>query len=253
MRPPHADVTWAWFFDIDGTLVEIASTPSSIVVHDDLPHLISRLHELSGGAVSLVTGRAIADVDRLLSLPDVSIAGQHGFETRLSSGRVSQQESTADLEKIAAEISELTRMHPGLIADYKGASVALHYRRAPQLAGYVHRFMRDLQSRLGSGLVIQKGKKVVELRPADADKGQAIRALMQRKPFTGKIPVFVGDDLTDEAGFAAVNQLGGHSVKVGPGKSGARWRLKNVDEVRAWLSEAIARADTNLSRRNGTE
>ena len=86
MRPPHADVTWAWFFDIDGTLVEIASTPSSIVVHDDLPHLISRLHELSGGAVSLVTGRAIADVDRLLSLPDVSIAGQHGFETRLSSG-----------------------------------------------------------------------------------------------------------------------------------------------------------------------
>lgn len=212
-----------------------------------------RLRELSGGAVSLITGRAIADVDRLLSLPDVSIAGQHGFETRLSSGRVSQQESAADLEKIAVEISELTRKHPGLIADYKGASVALHYRRAPQLAGYVHRFMRDLHSRLGSGLVIQKGKKVVELRPEDANKGQAIAALMQRKPFKGKIPVFVGDDLTDEPGFAAVNQLGGHSVKVGPGKSDARWRLKNVDEVRTWLSEAIARADTNLSRRNGTE
>lgn len=244
---------WAWFFDIDGTLVEIASTPSSIVVHDDLPHLISRLHELSGGAVSLITGRAIADVDRLLSLPDVSIAGQHGFETRMSSGPVSQQESSADFGGIMAEISELTRRHPGLIAEYKGASVALHYRRAPQLGGYVHRFMRDLLSRHGSGLVLQKGKKIVELRPADADKGQAISALMERKPFKGKIPVFVGDDVTDEAGFAAVNSLGGHSVKVGPGQTVARWRLKNVGEVRKWIIEAVAHADANPTRMNGTE
>jgi trehalose 6-phosphate phosphatase len=126
-----------------------------------------------------------------------------------------------------------------LIVENKGESVALHYRQAPRLAGYAHRLMRKIQAAHGADLMIQKGKRVVELKPAGADKGHAIRALMLEPPFAGRTPVFVGDDVTDEAGFRLVNSMGGHSIKVGPGKSEAKWRLRHVSDVRRWLSEAL--------------
>jgi trehalose 6-phosphate phosphatase len=235
-------VSWAWFFDVDGTLVEIASTPSSIVVSDDLPQIITRLHELSGGAVSLITGRAISDVERFLPLPGVPVAGQHGLEMRHASGEFAMDNSASDsLEPIEAELRELSKRHEGLLVEPKGASIALHYRRAPRLAGYAHRVMRTLQSRHAPELMIQKGKLVVELKPADADKGSAIQTLMQSAPFRGRIPAFVGDDVTDEAGFKLVNEMGGHSIKVGPGRSAAKWRLRNVSAVREWLRHAVAK------------
>jgi trehalose 6-phosphate phosphatase len=251
LRPPRADVAWAWFFDIDGTLVELAPTPSSIVINEDLPELIARLTELSGGAVSLITGRAISNVDELLPLPQVSVAGQHGAEVRMPAGSHQTAEVAIDFDAIAREVAALTAKHPGLIAEYKGSSVALHYRRAPKLAGYATRFMRALQSRYGPGLELQKGKKVVELRPDDVDKGRAIAAMMEIKPFTGRIPVFIGDDVTDEAGFQTVNELGGYSVKVGSGKTVARYRLANVREVKAWLVEGIGRETALDSRKHG--
>jgi len=241
-QPPRADVNWAWFFDVDGTLVEIAPTPSSVVVNDDLPGIISRLHELSGGAVSLITGRAIADVEKILPLPGVAVAGQHGLEIRAASGGVTVRSSTrADLEAIERELIHLAKHHAGLIVEHKGESIALHYRRAPKLAGYVHRVMRNLQSTYGRDLVIQKGKRVVELKPAHAEKGSAISELMLRPPFKGRTPAFVGDDITDETGFKLINQMGGHSIKVGSGTTAAKWRLNDVTAVREWLSEAVTR------------
>ena len=241
-RPPPADVNWAWFFDVDGTLVEIAATPSSVVVNDDLPHIISRLHELSGGAVSLITGRAVADVERFLPLPGVAVAGQHGLEMRAASGGVAVRASShADLEAIESELSHVAERHNGLIVEHKGESIALHYRRAPKLAGYAHRVMRNLQSIHGRDLVIQKGKRVVELKPSSVDKGSAIRELMLSAPFKGRTPAFVGDDVTDESGFRLINRIGGHSIKVGAGRSAAKWRLRDVTAVREWLSEAVTR------------
>jgi trehalose 6-phosphate phosphatase len=250
-KPPKADVTWAWFFDIDGTLVELAPTPSSIIVHDDLPGLIARLNELSGGAVSLITGRAISNVDELLPLPQVSVAGQHGAEVRMPAGGHHTGEFSVDFDAMARDVAALCARHPGLIAEYKGSSIALHYRRAPKLAGYATRFMRELQSRYGPGLELQKGKKVVELRPDAVDKGRAIASLMKRKPFAGRTPVFVGDDVTDEAGFETVNEFGGYSVKVGRGKTRARYRLASVSEVREWLAEGMSRATDLDSRKHG--
>jgi trehalose 6-phosphate phosphatase len=233
-------LSWAWFFDVDGTLVEIAATPSSVVVRDELPHIISRLNDLSGGAVSLITGRAVADVETFLPLPGIAVAGQHGLEIKDASGEVAvTSTSRADFDAINSELTDLAKRHNGLIVEDKGESIALHYRLAPQLAGYAHRVMRALRSRYGPDLVIQKGKRVVELKPATADKASAISELMVAKPFYGRRPVFVGDDVTDEAGFRLVNELGGHSVKVGKGKSEARWRLRDVDVVRQWLSEAV--------------
>ncbi len=249
-RPPKADPEWAWFFDIDGTLVEIAQTPSSIIVPDDLKHLLSRLNELSGGALSLITGRAIADVDRFLPLHELNLAGQHGLEIRSVTGRQQSPETGADMMAIGAELSRLTDRHPGLIAEHKGESFALHYRRAPQLAGYAHRFMHDLQRRHGTGLVIQKGKRVVELRPDGADKGDAIKTLMAIRPFKGRVPVFVGDDITDERGFEVVNSSGGYSVKVGPGPTNAAYRLQSVIDVREWIADGLGVSDLS-ARGNG--
>lgn len=239
-RPPEADVAWAWFFDVDGTLIEIASTPSSVVVHDDLPHIISRLHSLSGGAVSLITGRAVSDVAQFLPLPGIAVAGQHGLEMRSARGDVSMDSSSqADFDAIESTLNDVAKKHTGLIVEHKGRSIALHYRRAPRLAGYAHRLMRELKDRHGPDLMIQKGKRVVELKPVEADKGTAISALMRVAPFKGRTPVFVGDDVTDELGFQLVNELGGYSIKVGPGRTVAKWRLRDVNEVREWLSEAV--------------
>ncbi|HEX6573777.1 MAG TPA: trehalose-phosphatase, partial [Gemmatimonadaceae bacterium] len=177
-------------------------------------------------------------------------AGQHGLEMRSSNGEIDSPDPRADFNRIAEELARVTEKHRALIAELKGNSVALHYRRAPQLAGYAHRVMRDLQTRYGQGLVIQKGKRVVELRPEGADKGQAIRSLMQRPPFKGRMPAFVGDDVTDEHGFKVVNEMGGISVKVGKGKSDAQYRLESVSDVREWIARGLDLSTAN-GRRHG--
>jgi trehalose 6-phosphate phosphatase len=239
--PPSPQPNWAWFFDIDGTLVEIAQSPDGIVVPGDLKPLIARLSHLADGAVALITGRGIADVDRMLPMQGLTIAGQHGLEIRSASGSMSSHPVRAErLNAIRTALLNAVSRHPGLIAEYKGLSIALHYRHAPSLASYAHRLMRTLRDRYAPDFVIQKGKRVVELKPAGKDKGVAIREIMNDPPFAGRVPVFVGDDVTDELGFRVVNTMGGHSIKIGPGRTNAKWRLKNVKSLRDWLQESAA-------------
>jgi trehalose 6-phosphate phosphatase len=238
--PPTPLKEWAWFFDIDGTLVEIASSPSSVVVHHELPDLIAQLHALSGGAVSLITGRAVADVARFLPMHGISVVGQHGLELRTSDGTVIPPSAVeADLHGISAALGDAVAHHPGLLVEFKGESIALHYRNAPRLAGYAHRLMRSLRDRHAPDFAIRKGKRVVELAHHTADKGVALRKLMKTKPFSGRVPVFIGDDVTDESAFAVVNELGGLSIKVGTGPTVAGWRLRDVTAVRQWLRSGM--------------
>jgi len=122
------------------------------------------------------------------------------------------------------------------VLEHKGLSLALHYRRAPRLGGYVHRLIQSLAPSLGPEFRIQPGKRIVEVKPAGKDKGVALVEFMAEEPFRGRTAVFVGDDLTDEYGFEAVNRLGGHSIKVGAGRTAARWRLAHVRAVREWLA-----------------
>jgi len=233
-------MTWAWFFDIDGTLVEIAPSPDRIVVHRDMPPLIRNLHELTGGAVALITGRSIADVDLVLPLRKMAIAGQHGLEVRSADGTMSMHRvRSGNLSQVRLQLHDAVARHAGLMAEFKGLSIALHYRHAPQLAGYAHRLMRSLRSRYVPDFTIQKGKRVVELKPAGTDKGVAIEELMLDPPFAGRIPVFIGDDATDEHGFKVVNRMEGHSVKIGPGRTHARWRLRDVESLREWLKTGM--------------
>jgi trehalose 6-phosphate phosphatase len=231
---------WAWFFDVDGTLVEIASSPASVVVHDELPDLIAQLHFLSGGAVSLITGRAVADVDQFLPMPGISVAGQHGLQLRTADGTfVRSSSDDIDLQDVVSALEDAAARHRGLLVEFKGESVALHYRKAPHLAGYAHRLMRSLRELHAPEFAVKKGKRVVELIHNSADKGVAIRKLMKTEPFKGRIPVFLGDDVTDESGFAAVNELSGVSIKVGPGPTLASWRLNDVTAVREWLRSGM--------------
>jgi trehalose 6-phosphate phosphatase len=234
-RVPAPRSSWAYFFDIDGTLVDIAPSPSEIVVERELQALVCELFEATGGAVALISGRSIRDVDTVFR-DKLPVAGQHGLERRSSEGRVTRH--VAELDKLdfaRARVGEAIAAHPDLLLEDKGLSLALHYRSAPALASFAHRTMRNIVSAIGPEFALQSGKRVVEIKPSGKDKGDAVRDFMHEQPFAGRTPVFVGDDVTDEQGFAVVNALGGHSIKVGGGPTAAHWRLANVGAVRSWL------------------
>lgn len=226
----------AYFLDIDGTLVDIADAPGKVTLAPTLPALVEALHESSGGAVALLTGRSIQDADRLFTRRRLAIAGQHGHERRSADGTVTQHRtSPRGLDPARSILGSVVARHPELLLEDKGLTLALHYRRGPNLASLAHREMHAIQRALGDNYCVHRGKCVVELAPAGRDKGLAIRAFMRELPFRGKTPVFIGDDVTDEHGFAMINRLGGDSIKVGPGPTVAKWRLPSVATVLAWL------------------
>jgi len=236
--PPRAD--HAYFFDIDGTLVEIAEHPAEVELDRDLRGLIRLLHRRTGGAVALISGRSISEVDRLFPETRLPAAGQHGIERRDARGRTFRHEFSGELLARAHDrLRGIVAKYPGLMLEDKGLSVALHYRQAPHLAGYSHWLLRSMLSEVGPAFTIQTGKRVVELKPAGMDKGVAVMEFMNEKPFAGRLPVFVGDDRTDEFGFAMVNEMGGHSMKVGAGPTAATWRLRGVGAVRSWLESGL--------------
>jgi trehalose 6-phosphate phosphatase len=235
-RVPAPRSEWAYFFDIDGTLVDIAPSPSEIVVERELQAQICDLYDATGGALALISGRSLSDVDSIFRDTSLPVAGQHGLERRSSDGKVSRHD--APLEKLdfaRARLAEAIAAHPDLLLEDKGLSLALHYRSAPSLASFAHRTMRVIASAIGPAFTLQSGKRVVELKPSGKDKGDAVRDFMLEEPFVGRLPVFVGDDVTDEHGFAVVNSMEGHSIKVGGGPTAALWRLPNVRAVRLWL------------------
>ena len=231
---------WAYFFDIDGTLVDFVDSPRAARLDAPLRQLVDRLYRATGGAVALISGRAIADIDEIFPGIPFPAAGQHGTERRDAAGRISHHASPSpQLERVRRELARAVARHSGLVLEDKGFSIALHYRRAPQLGGYAHRLVRSLLAPGEPAYSIQTGKRIVELKPAGRDKGVAVVEFMQEEPFRGRTPVFVGDDVTDEYGFVTVNRLQGHSVKVGPGRTAARWHLRDVRAVQQWLERGL--------------
>jgi len=237
--PPFA-AGWAFFLDVDGTLLDHADHPLAVRVGHDLRGLLEGLSAAAGGAVALISGRSVEDIDRLFAPLRLPAAGQHGTERRSADGAV--QRDTPSLEHLAraaADLVRLTAAHEGLVFENKGMTLALHYRRAPPLHGLAEREMRRIAAALGEDFELQAGKFVFELKPSGRNKGSAIAEFMAEAPFAGRVPVFLGDDLTDEYGFDVVNGAGGHSVKVGPGETRARWRLADAAAVRRWLAAYV--------------
>jgi trehalose 6-phosphate phosphatase len=233
---PPFERNWAFFLDLDGTLVDIAETPEAVDPSPEEIRLLRRLAVASQGAIALISGRSLARIDQLFSPLVLAAAGQHGAERRDAQGKRHRHRfPVSSLKPAAGGIRSFAARHQGLVFEDKGASVALHYRLAPQLAAAAQKAVREAAEPLGDQVEVQGGKMVVELKPAGCDKGSAIESFMQEPPFAGRVPVFLGDDVTDEYGFRVVNRLGGHSVKVGEGPSAARWRLENPAAARAWL------------------
>jgi trehalose 6-phosphate phosphatase len=232
---------WAFFLDVDGTLVDIAETPEAVEPGPDEIRLLGDIHSACGGALALISGRSLARIDELFAPLVLPAAGQHGVERRDAQGKRHRHRfPVGALKPAAGGIRSFASQHKGLVFEDKGASVALHYRLAPQLAAAAVRAVREAAEPLGDAVEVQGGKMVVELKPAGCDKGRAIETFMQEPPFAGREPVFLGDDVTDEYGFRVVNRLGGHSVKVGEGESAARWRLSSPSAAKQWLAAWLA-------------
>jgi trehalose 6-phosphate phosphatase len=208
-------------------------------VEPETKDLLHGLHLATGGALALISGRSLRDLDLLFPRAALPAAGQHGLERRNDRGHVWRLHVSSDSMSLArARLAALASRYRALVVEDKGLSLALHFRAAPQLERLVHDTVRSIVAELGDGYVVQTGKLVVELRPVGADKGEAIAAFMSEVPFRGRVPVFIGDDATDEHGFAVVNAMGGHSLKVGDGATIARWRVPDVQAVERWLTRA---------------
>ncbi|HEX8532671.1 MAG TPA: trehalose-phosphatase [Allosphingosinicella sp.] len=236
--PPHSILDGAaLFLDFDGTLVELAEAPDAISVSPAVAPLLAGLSRRLDGRLALVSGRAIADLERHLECSGLAVSGSHGLELRLRDGSHIPLAARYDLTEARVRVRQLADEAPGLLVEDKPFGVALHYRQAPAEEARVMEAMRALAS--STGLALQEGKMVAEIRPPGADKGDAVRAFMSEPDFAGARPLFVGDDLTDEHAFEAAAAMGGAGILVGPARdTAARWRLPDVPSVIRWLGEA---------------
>jgi trehalose 6-phosphate phosphatase len=231
--PDCADTTL--LLDFDGTLVELADAPDAVEVSRKLVALIETLSESLGPRLALVSGRDVATLETWFGGTGAMLVGNHGAE--LAGAELPRP---AALERVLPRLRGFAARHPGVLVEEKRFGAALHYRRAPAAEADCRALAEALATE--HGLQLQHGKSVAELRFAERDKGWALRTLMARPETSGTRPVFIGDDLTDEAAFAAAEELGGYGILVGqPRQSAARYRLKDVAEVRSWLERLCSR------------
>ena len=235
--PPHDLLdNAALFLDFDGTLVELAETPDAIRVAPDLGTLLERLRRRLDGRIAIVSGRSLADLERHVPASGIAFSGSHGLELRLSDGTQLPLSVPIGLDDVRAQVEAFAAGAEGLLVEDKPAGIALHFRRAPDQEKRAGEFIERLAS--SRGWTVQHGNMVAELRPCGATKGDALRAFMTEPEFADTRPVFVGDDLTDEHGFAAAAGLGGAGILVGaPRDTAARYRLASVSAVRDWLRQ----------------
>lgn len=227
----------ALFLDFDGTLVDLAPRPDLVHLPEPVRVSLRTLADLTHGALAIVTGRPLLEVDEFLSPLHVPIAGLHGAERRATDGVV--HSLVVDHKQVGAMRSAaeaLVESYPGLLLEDKGVGIAIHYRLAPEFQQAARRFAISQVAAHRRSFAVQPGKMVYEIKPRGMDKGSAVAAFMTEALFRGKTPVFVGDDLTDEKGFAAVHRLGGVSIKVGDGPTRAQLRLPNVEAMHGWLA-----------------
>ena len=242
---PAWDALRALFLDVDGTLLEIMEHPDDVRAAPRLRQLLETASRSLDGALALVSGRSIASIDRIFAPLCLPAAGLHGLERRDARGRVHYPSGYADrIGAARRELMDFVQSEPGLLLEDKGAALALHYRNAPALEDECRRRIGMAHATAGDDFHVQRGKMVLELKPSGQDKGTAVMAFMSETPFRGRQPVFIGDDVTDEDGFRAVNALGGLSIRVGEAAgSAARHAASDVPEILDWLARCKERTD----------
>lgn len=239
-EPPPLDRSSALFLDIDGTLLEIAPRPDLVHVDPGLPPLLKTLATQRCGALALVSGRPLDEIDWLLCPWHGPAAGLHGVERRRADGTLDYQSKPAAklaLERVRPRLAALTRLDGGLFLEDKRTGVALHYRNAPEQETEILSAAQALHDDEKGVLRLILGKMVLEFEPLEANKGAAIAAFLVEPPFCGRRPVFVGDDTSDEDGFAEVKRRSGVAIKVGAASlpTAADFHLNSVAQVLRWL------------------
>lgn len=233
----------ALLLDVDGTLLELAPTPSEVVVPPDLRTTMNGLLQRTSGALALVSGRSIRDLDTIFAPAQFPAVGGHGAEMRLAPGGLAVpskiQPIDPDLKRRFAAIAEL---HQGILLEDKGYSLALHFRKAPQMERAIYDAVSVIRADLPEApLEVLPGKAVCEIKPAGFNKASGVIELMKLPPFRGRVPVFLGDDVTDETVFAIMPDLQGHAFSVGRLAKGVSGHFEDPKHVRAWLAQLLGR------------
>jgi trehalose 6-phosphate phosphatase len=232
----------ALFLDVDGTLVEIEREPGAVHVPKRLCRILAALLEATDGSLALVSGRSLEQTDRLFWPLRLNAAGLHGLERRnLRRGVVRSEPHPAVLVPARARLQQFANRHPGVLLEDKGLTLALHYRKAPEAGQEARALAQAIVKASGGALALLEGKMVLEVKPPGCDKGGAIAAFMDEPPFRGRRPVFAGDDVTDEAGFATINRLGGISIRIGSDSrpTAAMYGLGDVSSMQDWLQALL--------------
>jgi trehalose 6-phosphate phosphatase len=238
---------WALFLDIDGTLLSVAPTPDAVHVPPGLVGLLERVALRLGGAAALLTGRRIADADRLFAPLRLAGSGVHGTELRAEATAPVVELAPAIPPDVVQAMNSISRIAAGILVEHKGAGIAVHYRKAPLARRALETEVAAIVARSAYDLVLRPGRKVLEAVPRGYSKGTALVEIAARKPFAGRRPVMIGDDVGDEPAFAAAERLGGVGLRVaGEHFSAAMADFAGIADVRAWLTAlADARAYEN--------
>lgn len=236
----------ALFLDFDGTLVEIAPSPEDVKIDRRLPEALDVLRQRLGGALALVSGRPVGLLDEMMAPYRFDAAGLHGAQIRLGDADAPLAAPSKALHTALRAMVRFANSNVGVIIEDKRQSVALHWRLAPALADEALALMEKIAADIGPSMRLQRGKAVAELVPATASKGGAIDWLLQQEGYVGRTPVFIGDDITDEDGFAAVNAANGLSIRIGGGDTCARHRLASPTALHHVLLAAAEGGDLTL-------
>ncbi|MFZ2100325.1 MAG: trehalose-phosphatase [Oricola sp.] len=232
LDPEHTAV----FLDFDGVLADIVDDPSDVTIRRDVIDNLAVIGEAAGGAIAVISGRGIAQLTGFLSPLRMALSGAHGAECRSADGRLwGEPQDPSLLDAIRSSLHDFARRHEGLMIETKPFSVALHYRRNPDM-GDTCLTLAEWIAETDERISLVCGKMVVELKTTVRTKADAIDDFMGKMPFAGRMPVFFGDDVTDEDGFEAVNRRGGISVKIGEGETIASVRLRDTAAFRGWLN-----------------
>src|SRR3984885_13264236 len=231
----------ALLLDIDGTLLDLAPTPREVWVPPGLAKTLNRLLEKTSGALALVSGRSLNDIDLIFAPAEFPAVGGHGAEMRIMIDNESVATHAPPLDKeLKKRLAAIAQLSPGILLEDKGYSLALHYRLAPQAEKAIYEAVSLIRADLPNAPIeVLPGKCVCEIKQSGFDKATGVGELMMHEPFTGRRPIFIGDDVTDESVFAAMPSLGGLAFSVGRHAQGVAGHFDEPTNVRAWLARLV--------------